>query len=310
MKKIFAMQRGFNSQKNYINKYYYVNIALFAVLNAVLYRFLSPGPETVLYYLPGLLLFISPKFIHICLAFVYFLAVTIVNTGWQIIPWGVVLIMASIPTTLIISTFLHNAAHKNFFQNGVVSRFMGEACALFQMVGFPDWHIVHNLHHRYSDDVDNDPHPPRGLTFWQFLNSFKTTIGQVLARNYFERHGDTEETRKIWKQLSYLLPLNQFVKAVFWFLVFGPVGFAFFFAATIVNKNLLYGDFNYSTHAWKDGVPEIRNLDHNLFYRIVNKTCFGLYFHKNHHLQPNLFDPRTLAPADSNSETPYRQAAE
>lgn len=310
MKNIFAMQRSFNTRDNYINKYYYAHIATFAVLNALLFYFLSPGLETVLLYLPGLLLFVSPKFGVICLSFLYFLAVTLFNSGWQTLPWGAVLMAGAIPATLIVSTFLHNAAHKNFFKSGLVSRITGELCALFQLVGFPDWHIVHNIHHRHSDDVENDPHPTEGLTFWQFLNSFKTTIGQVLAKNYFERHGETARTKRLWTQLSYLLPVNQLLKAVFWFLVFGPVGFTYFYVATIVSKNLLYADFNFSTHAWNGDAVEIKNLDHNLFYRVVNRTCFGLYFHKNHHIQPNLFDPRKLEPSDADTQFPYRQAAE
>ena len=304
------MQRGFNNQYNYINRYYYVHIVIFSVLNVFFFYSFPPGLEIILYYLPGLILFISPKFSLICLSFIYFLAVTIFNFGWQTVPWGLAMILASLPTTLIVSTFLHNAAHKNFFNNGLVSRIMGEACAVFQLVGFPDWHIVHNMHHRYSDEVENDPHPTQGLTFWQFLNSFKTTIGQTLRRNYFERHGENEKTRKTWAQLSYVLPVNQLLKALFWFLVLGPVVFSFFFVATIVNKNLLYADFNYSTHASDDDTVEIKNLDNNLFYRIVNKTCFGLYFHKNHHLNPNLFDPRKYVAAEDRVIPSYQDAAE
>lgn len=298
MKSVFAMHRQFNSDYKYLNKYYYANIAVFAALNVVLLYHFSERPEIILYYLPGLLLFASPKFLVTVFSLVYFVAVSVFLYGWEQSAWGALLILASIPATTMAAGLLHNASHKNLFSNGALSRVVGEAFGVFSLVGFPDWHVVHNLHHRYSDDLEKDPHPPGGQSFWSYLNSFKANAGKVLARNYFERHGESAEAKKAWGQLSYLLPINQLLRSFFWFLVFGPFVFTFFYVASYINKNLLYADFNYRTHYWENGKGELRNVNFNLFYKFINTTCFGLYYHKNHHLNPNLFDPRNFALAD------------
>ena len=50
---------------------------------------------------------------------------------------------------------------------------------------------------------------------------------------------------------------------------------------------------NYVTHETQsDGRVEIYNLDSNLYYRFVNYFGSGVYFHRNHHVNPTFFNPQ------------------
>jgi stearoyl-CoA desaturase (delta-9 desaturase) len=162
--------------------------------------------------------------------------------------------------------------------------------ALWQLVGFPDWTIVHVLHHMHADDTVLDPHPPMNKSYWQFLLEMRQTVSMVFANYYFHLWGKNEETLKNLKELGMESKMATFLKIVFWYLVLGPQIFAFFFVFSVVFKMMHYAWFNYATHVYsKDGVL-IVNLDKGL-YKFINFVAFGLYYHKNHHLRPDLFDP-------------------
>ena len=78
-------------------------------------------------------------------------------------------------------------------------------------------------------------------------------------------------------------------------LVLGPVGFVFFYVPFKAVNALIYADFNYRTHRPAGaGSYEVVNLNHNLWYKLLNAISFGSYFHKNQHLQPLVFDPRNI----------------
>jgi hypothetical protein len=66
----------------------------------------------------------------------------------------------------------------------------------------------------------------------------------------------------------------------------------------IVSKIVNYAwyiHFNYFTHQPNaDGDMEVLNLNHNFYYKLMNATMAGIYYHKNHHRKASLFDPRTL----------------
>jgi stearoyl-CoA desaturase (delta-9 desaturase) len=128
-------------------------------------------------------------------------------------------------------------------------------------------------------------------TFWQFLTGMRATIARVFATFYFKTHGQSEETQKSLKATVQLMLAAQMLRIVFWMFVLGPVVFTFFYAFSIAYKSINYAHFNYSTHAWRGDHTEIINLHETLFYKFLNSISFGLFWHKNHHDYPNLFNP-------------------
>ncbi len=290
---VFSMNRRFKEDHRYLIKYYSFNIAAFLVILIILLALKAPDAEMFALFIPAFVLAVSSRFANIVAAFVYSVVIVVVVLGAPS-PWLYIGCLAVVPiATIWATTFLHNASHNNF-KHPLLSRIVGEACAAFQLVGFPDWHVVHNLHHRNSDDVERDPHPPRDLSYWAFLLTMRKSIGRVLTNSYMDHHGESSGAVRAWRSLAYVVPASLLLRLVCWYLLLGPEIFAFFLLASLVAKSLSYAHFNHSTHEWVDGDVEIRNLDHNLFYRCVNIVAFGLYYHRNHHDKPNLFDPRRM----------------
>ena len=280
----------FNTDKRYFNKYFLSVIAMLAVANGMLFFFATPDFRLLLLYLPALFILSIPDIYLIFLAWLYALAVTVVNFGFHAaylagIPIAIVL-------TFIATALLHNASHSNFrprwFCRGV-----GEAMGLFQMVAFPSWVIVHILHHRNSDDPVLDPHPPLDKGYVAFLTGMRKSISKVIGNYYFSLWGNNAESARNLKEVGIESQLSMFLQALFWYLVLGPQVFAWFYIFSIVFKMAHYAWFNYATHIYTQDGINIGNLNHG-FYKAINAIAFGLYYHKNHHLRPGLFDPRKL----------------
>lgn len=67
------------------------------------------------------------------------------------------------------------------------------------------------------------------------------------------------------------------------------------YAPAYLTNVLVFAHINFATHKTNaDGSTEIINLNHNMWYKTVNFFGSGVYFHKNHHVRPNLYDPSTL----------------
>jgi membrane protein required for beta-lactamase induction len=122
----------------------------------------------------------------------------------------------------------------------------------------------------------------------------RQTISTVLANYYFGLWGKNEESLKNLKELGLESKVATFLKVVFWYLILGPQLFAFLFVFSAAFKMAHYAWFNYATHIYSDAGTTIVNLDFG-FYKFVNFVSFGLYYHKNHHLRPDLFNPGKLA---------------
>ncbi len=60
---------------------------------------------------------------------------------------------------ILCSVFIHNCTHNNFPR--VVNRLVGEICGVVVLTRFASWEVIHQRHHRYSDDTGKDPHPRR-----------------------------------------------------------------------------------------------------------------------------------------------------
>ena len=71
--------------------------------------------------------------------------------------------------------------------------------------------------------------------------------------------------------------------------------FFIFYVPSFMGMVGIFAHINYACHRdHEDGSVEIVNLNHNLYYKIANFITLGGYYHKNHHLNMNLFDPREL----------------
>jgi|GEM_PF-869039 len=196
------------------------------------------------------------------------------------------------------AVFIHNAVHNNFkpiWLNPII----GELCALHQIsAGFLVFKYVHYEHHAYPDIPKKDPHPPKGYSFWQFVDQSRDLIISRLAAVYLESWGDTEKNRLKWRIQDGLLLMLRFTKTLFLFVLLGPKVFALLYLPSYIANVFLFAAFNYFTHVEKaDGSTEILNLDNNGYFWFCNRTMFGVFYHKNHHLKAKLFNPMQMPEA-------------
>ena len=201
-------------------------------------------------------------------------------------------ISLAVVATLSATALLHNASHRSFRPKWL-NRPMGELMCLFQLTGFPDWTVIHVLHHAHSDDPELDPHPPGNKTYWVYLNTVRQTILRVFINHYFRIFGNNETSIKAVKRFGLSMKVDHFMKVAFWYLLLGPVLFSFFFFPSIVFKMMNHAWLNHSTHQWDGEQTQLVNFNNGL-YKLGNFFGFGIYNHKNHHLSPGLFDPRNL----------------
>jgi stearoyl-CoA desaturase (delta-9 desaturase) len=148
----------------------------------------------------------------------------------------------------------------------------------------------------YSDDVEHDTHPPKGLTFWQFGKTMSVYSSKCISKRYREHWGNTPQTRLLQTAGLFMLVTMISFNLLFWFLLLGPAGFLFFYVPSYVANHLLYIDINYSAHPVnpQTGQTAATNLNHTLYYKLANALWFGIYFHGNHHRKPLLFNPRYM----------------
>ncbi len=228
----------------------------------------------------------------------------ITHTGWQGIPvtwdWRLLLLLPLVTHAQILcSVWIHNATHNNFPR--AINRIVGELCGFVVLTRFASWEIIHQRHHKYSDDALDDPHPitPDAKGYWPYL--WKTIIGveEQLQRMTFEMFGDTPENRRFEKfravgsfAVSFLLlPAT-------WYLMLGPVVFVMLFVPASIIGFFHLVHFNWSTHNPWSPDHDFRpvNLDHG-FYKLGNAIWHGIYFHANHHKNASIFNPAKM-PAD------------
>jgi fatty acid desaturase len=292
-----AVLQEFRTNPLYLNRYYASMSFVLAAASAFLLWALPTSLRDYLWYLPALVLMLVPRFAIIVTAFVYAVIVALTTMRASFHFGYLTLVPLSLYLALLATAYIHNAAHDNIRPRWL-RRPIGELCGLFHLVGFPDWTIVHFIHHKHADDPEWDPHPPRGLTYFRFLDGVKASIFRVLRKRYFESFPDDTRAERAWKTLPLYAMAAQILRTHFWFFLLGPQVFTFLFMTSIVAKNLHYAFFNYATHVPSQDDPNemvIVNLNHSFFFRGVNALSHGLYFHANHHQNPNLFDPRALA---------------
>jgi len=210
------------------------------------------------------------------------------NRLWLLLP-------LAIHAQILCSVFIHNCTHNNFPR--AVNRLVGEICGFVVLTRFASWEVIHQRHHRFSDDVERDPHPVVS-GYWSFL--VKTVVGveKQLQKIYFEIYGDTAENRAFEKRRAYVSYATNILLIATWYVFLGPIAFWFFFVPSSVIGFLHLVHFNWSTHNAFSTDLDFRpvNLDHG-YYKIGNLVWFGIYMHANHHKRANLFNPARMKPS-------------
>ncbi len=193
----------------------------------------------------------------------------------------------------LVSSFLHNTSHDNI-KSRFINLVIGEFCGAWVMYGFRNFILVHILHHKYTDDRF-DPVNPSGMTFFVFVTAPMRYMIKRTKAYLDDNFKDEKNYRTIMKGHDILFHLNLVLRVAFWFTLFGPKLFLLFYVPSVVSNIGILAHINYVCHQdHEDGSVEIFNLNHNLYYKIANFVTLGGYYHKNHHLNQKLFDPRVL----------------
>ncbi len=245
------------------------------------------------------------------------------QTGWQGFAldwdWRVLVLLPLVAHVQILcSVWIHNATHNNFPR--AINRIVGELCGFVVLTRFAPWEIIHQRHHKYSDDVEDDPHPitPDAKGYFRYL--WKTIIGveAQLQRMVFEMFGDTPENRSFEKKRMVLsFSVTYLLLPVTWYLMLGPVAFVMLFVPASLIGFFHLVHFNWSTHNPWSKTNDFRpvNLDHG-YYWVGNRIWHGIYFHGNHHLKASLFNPMRMSgdkalpvikPGDSTDHYPRKK---
>ncbi len=199
-----------------------------------------------------------------------------------------------LPIGLIIGVqvpaLMHNCVHGNL-KIKPLNFIMGELAGLYTLLGMAAFEINHRMHHTHSD-TDLDPHNPEGKNFFFFLfaNNFGGT--RPVMEKYLKFHGDTATNRGLFHAAVFFHFFNVPFRLILWFMILGPSLFLLFFIPSYLFHIFVFAHINFYTHEiLSDGSNVVYNLDSNLYYRLVNKFGSGVYYHKNHHKNPNHYNP-------------------
>lgn len=171
------------------------------------------------------------------------------------------------------------------------NRIVGELAGLLVLTRFASWEVVHQRHHRYSDDREHDPHPCMP-SYWRHVLLTIVNVEKQLQATFYDLFGDTPESRAYEKKRALMSYATNILVIAAFFLFLGPVAFLVFFVPASVIAALHLMHFNWSTHNAYSPIADYKpvNLNHG-FFKIGNKLFFGIYMHANHHKWPNVFNP-------------------
>jgi len=190
---------------------------------------------------------------------------------------------------ILCSVFIHNCTHNNFPRP--VNRLIGELCGVVVLTRFASWEVIHQRHHRYSDHLENDPHPVVA-SYWLFM--IKTVLGveRQLQKIYFELYGDTPANKRYEQLRAYVSYATNLLLIATWYVFLGPLAFFALFVPASILGFLHLVHFNWSTHNAASRSLDFHpvNLNHG-YYRVGNLLWHGIYMHGNHHKRANLFNP-------------------
>lgn len=203
--------------------------------------------------------------------------------GFLLLPIGLVIGVA-------IPALMHNCVHGNL-RKRILNNIAGELAGIYILLGMAAFELNHRMHHVYAD-TELDPHNPEGKKFFFFFfaNNFGGT--KPVLTKYLQFHGDTKKNRARFSLIVLLHFLNVPVRLMFWYLLLGPSFFLTFFVPSYLFHMFVFAHINYYTHETnEEGKSVVFNFDSNLYYRFVNRFGSGVYFHANHHRNPNHYNP-------------------
>lgn len=215
------------------------------------------------------------------------------TSDWNFYYYDLIAIFLAVLMGWSVSSFIHNCSHSNV-KYPILNRLIGEFCGLWVMYGFKNFILIHHLHHKYSDQ-ELDPVNPEGMSFFIFLSAPMRYMIKTGAKYLEEKHGHHDDYKMIKFGHYFFFHISVVFRISFIFFVLGAKYFFIFYMVSLLSNIFILAHINYVCHRDKrDGSVEIVNLNHNLYYKFANFVTCGGYYHKNHHLNQNLFDPRTL----------------
>ena len=248
----------YRKNKDYFLNYFISNVIVFSILNVILIIF----RENILNF-----------------SFHYSLLL--------LIPVGILL-------GLIVATAFHNCSHGNI-KPRVLNTVIGEICGVIALDGMRNFRVGHMLHHIHSDDPVLDPHPPHGLTFFEFIKTSKEKTINVLIAEYYRNHGSNKDSKKNIQNQLIFYKIGFVLKLSFWFLLLGPLGFILFYTPTFLSYFFGFAHLNYISHSLDEHNEEVmHNHDGGILFSFLNIMTSGGYYHKNHHKHPGLYNPKKL----------------
>jgi fatty acid desaturase len=205
--------------------------------------------------------------------------------------WGYLLLFPLVLYVhILLNVFIHNCCHGNFPR--AVNRLIGELAGLVVITRYASWEIIHQRHHRYSDDPERDPHHvmPSFVKFLYYTMLFN--VERQLQNQAYDQFGDTPEMRRRERARAVLSFATMLPLLLAWYLLLGPHAFFFLFLPAQALGWIHVAHFNWATHNARspDGDYHPVNLDHGLYW-LGNRIWFGLYMHANHHKRANIFNP-------------------
>ena len=207
---------------------------------------------------------------------------------------GLLLVVLAMLVGVYSASFMHHASHGHF-RYRLLNRAIGELCALHQLIGFWGWKIPHIAHHLNADVEGKDPHAPAGMGFLEYSKKIKSDVLHSLKRAYCDTFPN-DNAELYWKCSFALIWTNRIVRVIFWYALLGVENFILFFVISYLVQLTFYVHFNWVTHEKSEsGGNLIRDLDGRLYYRIINKMMWGMFYHGAHHEFPSLMDPRNAS---------------
>lgn len=198
-----------------------------------------------------------------------------------------------------LSSLIHNTSHQNI-KNQFLNRLCGEIAGLWLMYGFKNFVFIHFLHHKFSDK-EFDPVNPEGMTFFVFLTAPMRYMIERSKLFLFFKFSNEENYHKIYRWQYILFQIGLVIRVGVIASLLGPKYFIVFYIPSLIGNIGILAHINFACHRdIGEDTVEIVNLNHSLYYKIANFITSGGYFHKNHHLNPNLYNPSKLTSRRSN----------
>lgn len=283
----------FRKDPYFFLRYYSINLIVLAgaaISGGLMLGHIS-SLNYVILWLAGLILFVLPSYSLIFLSGLYYFVLCLLVQQDVFTLTNAALIPAGLVAGTVSAAVMHNAAHENF-RSRWLNRLWGELCGLFQLSGFAGWTVSHFMHHAAPDNPDKDAHAPGDMTFSQYVNAMGHMMKRSITEGYFKAFGVGKHSTATWGLVTCLLPLVRYVRILFILTLFGPAAFVFLYVPFKIANTMIYGDFNYRTHRpHPDGGFEVLNLNHNVWFKMLNAISIGSYYHKNHHRNPKVFNP-------------------